>query len=66
MASVVARPLTYYIMKNWLQNSAHGTDMSIWIFIASGTMALVIALLTVSSHTVKAATAKRVESLRFE
>jgi hypothetical protein len=40
--------------------------MSIWIFIASGTMALVIALLTVSSHTVKAATAKRVESLRFE
>jgi putative ABC transport system permease protein len=66
IANVVAWPLAYYVMNNWLKNFAYRTDMSIWIFAASGVLALVIALLTVSSHAIKAATANPVESLRYE
>jgi putative ABC transport system permease protein len=40
--------------------------MSFWIFLASGVLALFIALLTVSSHAIKAATANPVNSLRYE
>jgi putative ABC transport system permease protein len=66
IANVVAWPLAYYVMNNWLKNFAYRTDMSIWIFAASGVLALLIALLTVSSHAIKAATANPVEALRYE
>ncbi|HEY9164547.1 MAG TPA: ABC transporter permease [Candidatus Kryptonia bacterium] len=66
IANVVAWPLAYYVMNNWLKNFAYRTDVSVWIFVASGGLALIIALLTVSSHAIKAATANPVESLRYE
>ncbi len=66
IANVVAWPLAYYFMNNWLENFAYRVDMSIWIFVVSGAMALIVALLTVSSHAIKAATANPVESLRYE
>ncbi len=66
IANVVAWPLAYYVMNNWLQNFAFRAIISLWIFIASGAMALVIALLTVSLHAIKAARANPVESLRYE
>jgi len=66
IANVFAWPVAYYIMSNWLRNFAYRTDISIWVFVASGAIALVIALLTVSSHAIKAATANPVESLRYE
>jgi putative ABC transport system permease protein len=66
LANAVAWPLASYVMNKWLQNFAYRTDMSLWIFVASGAMALVIALLTVSSHAIKAAMANPVESLRYE
>ena len=66
IANVVAWPLAYYIMNNWLKNFAYRMDISVWIFVASGAMALVIALLTVSVHAIKAATANPIESLRYE
>ncbi len=66
IASVIAWPLAYYIMNNWLKNFAYRADMSIWIFVISGAMTLVVALTTVSSYAVKAATANPVESLRYE
>lgn len=66
IANVVAWPLAYYVMNNWLKNFAYRTDISLWIFVASGALALIIALLTVSSHAIKAATANPVESLRYE
>ncbi|MDE3057875.1 MAG: ABC transporter permease [Bacteroidota bacterium] len=66
IANVIAWPLAYFIMNKWLQNFAYRTEMSLWIFVASGVMALIIALLTVSAHAVKAATANPVESLRYE
>ncbi len=66
IANVIAWPLAYYVMNDWLKNFAYRIDMSFWIFFASGVLALLIALLTVSSHAIKAATANPVESLRYE
>jgi putative ABC transport system permease protein len=66
IANVIAWPAAYYGMNKWLKDFAYRTDISVWIFVASGAMALLIALLTVSSHAIKAATANPVESLRYE
>jgi len=66
ISNVIAWPLAYIIMDKWLQNFAYRTSINLWIFVASGIMALIIALLTVSSHAIKAATANPVESLRYE
>jgi putative ABC transport system permease protein len=66
IANAISWPMAYYFMNNWLKNFAYRTDINPWIFVASGAMALVIALLTVSSHAIRAATANPVESLRYE
>jgi putative ABC transport system permease protein len=66
IANLIAWPLAYYIMNNWLKNFAYRIDMSFWIFFASGVLAMLIALLTVSSHAIKVATANPVDSLRYE
>ncbi len=66
IANVIAWPLAYLIMNKWLQNFAYRTDLTVWIFISSGCIALAIAILTVGLHAVKAATANPVEALRYE
>jgi putative ABC transport system permease protein len=66
LANLVAWPVAYYAMKTWLHGFAYKADLDLWIFIASGLTALMIALLTVGFHTIKAATANPVESLRYE
>jgi putative ABC transport system permease protein len=53
-------------MNKWLQDFAYRINVSIWIFILSGIIALFIALLTVISHAIKAARANPVKSLRYE
>ncbi len=66
IANLIAWPVAYYFMNNWLENFAYKTDITLWVFIFSGIIALIIALLTVSSQTIKAATANPVKSLRYE
>ncbi len=66
IANLIAWPVAYFIMNKWLQNFAYKTGISMWIFAASGVAALIIALLTVSLHAVKAATANPIKSLRYE
>ena len=66
IANVIAWPLAYYAMQEWLQNFAYRINIGLWIFVLSGILALVIALLTVSSQAIRAATANPVESLRYE
>jgi ABC-type antimicrobial peptide transport system permease subunit len=53
-------------MKKWLQSFAYRTSISLWIFVFSATLALVIALISVSFQSVKAAIANPVDSLRYE
>jgi putative ABC transport system permease protein len=66
IAFVIATPLAYLAMDSWLSEFAYRTDMNAGIFILAGLIALVIALLTVSYHTLKAALVNPVQSLRYE
>jgi putative ABC transport system permease protein len=66
LANVIAWPLAYYFMNNWLQEFANRIDIGIGTFIASAIMALFISLLTVSFLTIKAALANPIKSLRYE
>jgi putative ABC transport system permease protein len=65
-AFVIATPLAYYFMHNWLQNYQYRTTLSWWIFAATGVGALMITLITVSFQSVKAAMTNPVRSLRTE
>ena len=66
IAFVIATPLAWFAMNRWLQSFAYKTELSWWIFALAGVMALVIALLTVSWQSWKAATRNPVEALRYE
>ncbi|MEJ2617903.1 MAG: ABC transporter permease, partial [Ignavibacteriaceae bacterium] len=66
IANIIAWPVAYFFMNKWLQDFAYRINVSIWIFILSGIIALFIALLTVISHAIKAARANPVKSLRYE
>ncbi len=66
IAIVVALPLSFYFAKNWLNGFAYKIDLEWWYFIGAGLMTMLIALLTVSFQSVKAALMNPVESLRSE
>ncbi|AXE19635.1 ABC transporter permease [Runella rosea] len=66
LAFVIASPLAYYAMSTWLKDFAFRTDISLWIFVVSGTSALTISLLTVSYQAIKAALMNPVKSLKTE
>jgi putative ABC transport system permease protein len=63
---VIATPITYYFMHNWLQQYEYRYKMSWFVFIAAGLGAMLIALLTISYQVFKAALASPVKSLRTE
>jgi putative ABC transport system permease protein len=66
IAFVIATPIAWYVMHKWLENFAYKTDLSWWIFASAGLLALVIALLTVSWQSWRAATRNPLEALRYE
>ena len=66
ISCLIAIPVAYYFLHNWLQNYEYRTEISWWIFAAAGIGALVITLLTVSFQAIKAAMANPVKSLRSE
>jgi putative ABC transport system permease protein len=53
-------------MHRWLQGFAYHVDLAVWLFPAAAALALLIALLTVSTHAVLVARAKPVAALRYE
>jgi putative ABC transport system permease protein len=61
---VLAVPVTWYFMSQWLENFAYRTEIRLEIFALSGALAMCIALVTVSMQSFKAALANPVESLR--
>ena len=63
---ILSTPLAWYIMKMWLENFVYRTNVTVWIFVLAGVMALFIALLTVGYQSVKAALRNPVEALRYE
>ena len=63
---ILAVPVAWWAMHNWLQNYEYRTDISIWIFLLAGMAAIIIALVTVSFQSFKAAIANPVKNLRTE
>ncbi len=66
IAFVIAVPISWWAMHRWLQDFAYRINISWWIFIIAGFLALVIALLTISFQAIKAAIANPVKSLKTE
>jgi putative ABC transport system permease protein len=66
LSFIIAVPIAWYTMNQWLQNYAFRTSLAWWLFVVPGCLVLLIALLTVSLQTWKAALANPVESLRNE
>jgi len=63
---VIACPVAWYAMNKWLQNFVYKTEIQWWIFAASGITVLIVALVTVSFKSWRAAARNPVESLRYE
>ena len=66
LANIIAWPVAFYAMKKWQNHFAYQTDIRLFIFFLSGLMAAVIAVLTVSLQSIKAAKANPVDSLQYE
>jgi putative ABC transport system permease protein len=66
VASGIAIPVTWYFMNKWLQNYIKHIDLSWWIFLSSVIISIVVAIVTVSLQSWRAATRNPVESLRYE
>ena len=66
IAVIIAWPLAWIAIHKWLQDYAYRINISWWVFAMAGTLAMLIALITVSFQAIKAATANPVKSLRTE
>ncbi|ASZ13427.1 ABC transporter permease [Chitinophaga pendula] len=66
IAIVVGTPLSWYMMSQWLEDFAYHIEIQWWMFVLAGLMTVLIALLTVSFQSVRAALTNPVRSLRSE
>ncbi len=66
IAFVVAAPMAYFALDRWLADFAYHIELSAWTFLLAGLIGLLVALLTVSYQSIKAALADPVKSLRYE
>jgi ABC-type antimicrobial peptide transport system permease subunit len=66
IAMLIACPVAWYAMNTWLASFAYRTPIEWWVFAAAGLFAIVISLLTVSYHAIRAVVANPVRSLRSE
>ncbi len=66
MGILLAVPIAWWLMHNWLQDFAYQVNIEWWIFVAAGFIAIVIAMLTMGYHSIMAAIANPVKSLRTE
>jgi len=66
IAFIIACPVAWFAMNKWLLNFAYKTELSLWIFALAGIIAMIIALLTVSWQSWRAATKNPADTLRYE
>jgi putative ABC transport system permease protein len=66
LANIIAWPVAYIGMTNWLQNFSYRTEVDYWIFILAAMVTIFIALTTIIYHAIKTAVANPVQSLRYE
>jgi putative ABC transport system permease protein len=63
---ILAVPITWYTMNQWLDNFAYREEVNLWVLALAGGLAMLIAMITVSWQSLKAALANPVNSLRSE
>ena len=66
MAIVIAVPIAWLLMQNWLEGYAYRISINAWAFVIAGAIAIIIALLTISFQAINAARVNPVKSLRSE
>jgi ABC-type antimicrobial peptide transport system permease subunit len=66
VAFLIAAPFAWWVTQNWLNEFSYHIDMSVYLLLGSGIIVLLIAVITVSFQTIKAALANPVDSLRYE
>ncbi len=66
LSILIAIPIAWYAMDNWLQDYAYRIEINWWIFVIAGVVAILIAMVTVSFQAIKAALANPVNSLKSE
>lgn len=66
ISAVIASPIAWYSMNSWLQDFAYRINIHWWVFVMSGAIAVLIAFITISFQSVKAALANPVKSLKSE
>jgi putative ABC transport system permease protein len=66
VANLIAWPVAYYFMKDWLETFAYHIDMNILVYILAALVAVFIAVVTVSAQTIKAATSNPAQTLKYE
>jgi putative ABC transport system permease protein len=66
IACVIAFPISWWVMHNWLLDFSYRTTINGWVFLLAGVSALLIALITISFQAIKAAISNPVKSLRTE
>ncbi len=66
VANVVAWPIAFILLRNWLESFSYRIDLGIWVFVGSGVLALLISFFTMSFQGVKSALLNPVDSLKYE
>lgn len=66
VACIISAPIAYYVAELWLEGFAYRMDVTAWIFIAAALVSLLVAFITMSFRTVRAAQSDPVKSLRYE
>ena len=66
ISSIIAFPFSWWAMHEWLQNYAYRIQMSWWVFVIAGILAILIAIFTISFQAIRAAVANPVKNLRTE
>jgi putative ABC transport system permease protein len=66
IANIIAIPIGFYIMNNWLENFSYTTTISWWVFALAAVSSIIIMLITISFHSIKAAIQNPINALRYE
>ena len=66
LASIIAWPIAYYVMDNWLQDFAYASSLSVWTFVLAAVGAVIITVVTVSFQATKAALTNPADALQYE
>jgi putative ABC transport system permease protein len=66
LSCLIASPVALYYLQNWLQKYEYRINISFWVFALAAVISILITIITISFHAIKAALANPVKSLRTE